>query len=87
MVESCLSRASSSMGNANGREDGVIGSDDRSAAESGVPANYPPTSLPPPRAASTDPMAANSPPPSPGRSRSPVMFAPQVVCVCSFFYF
>ncbi|KAF7831497.1 SNF1-related protein kinase regulatory subunit beta-1 [Senna tora] len=68
------------MGNANGREDGGAfgGSDDRSvaAAESGIRGNYAPASQPPVRPASVDSMA-NSPPPSPGRSRSPVLFAPQ----------
>ncbi|KAK4279259.1 hypothetical protein QN277_016986 [Acacia crassicarpa] len=64
------------MGNANGREDGAIDNDDRSAAESGIRSSFAPTSQPPVRAASIDPMA-NSPPPSPGRSRSPVLFAPQ----------
>ncbi|XP_028758080.1 SNF1-related protein kinase regulatory subunit beta-1-like isoform X3 [Neltuma alba] len=64
------------MGNANGREDGAIGSDDQSAAGSDIRSSYAPTSQPPVRASSIDPMA-NSPPPSPGRSRSPVLFAPQ----------
>ncbi|KAI4305857.1 hypothetical protein L6164_029193 [Bauhinia variegata] len=64
------------MGNANGREDGAIGNNDpaaRSTAESGNHSN----SRPPARAASSD-LMANSPPASPRRSRSPVLFAPQV---------
>lgn len=61
------------MGNANGREEGVNGSEDplgRSNGESR--GNYSSGRVP-----SSDSMA-NSPPASPRRSRSPLLFAPQV---------
>ena len=63
------------MGNANGREDGSIGTGDpsvRSAAEAGLRGNYAPNSQPPIRPVSSDSMA-NSPPQSPRRSTSPVL--------------
>ncbi|KAG5064554.1 hypothetical protein JHK85_005737 [Glycine max] len=65
------------MGNANGREDGSIppAAADPSAAARGTHA--PPVSLPPVRAFSSDSMA-NSPPHSPRRSRSPILFGPQL---------
>jgi len=75
------------MGNANGREEGGggIGRDDddslsgrRSNGESGVGYNHAPNSHPPGRLASSDSMGNNTPPQSPGRSRSPILFAPQV---------
>ncbi|XP_059430683.1 SNF1-related protein kinase regulatory subunit beta-1 isoform X2 [Corylus avellana] len=75
------------MGNANGREEGGggIGRDDddslsgrRSNGESGVGYNHAPNSHPPVRLASSDSMGNNTPPQSPGRSRSPILFAPQV---------
>lgn len=68
------------MGNANGREEGAIGRDDpsgRSNGDIGVRDNHAPNSYPPGRVASSDSMG-NTPPESPGRSRSPLMFAPQV---------
>ncbi|KAL1307744.1 hypothetical protein AAHE18_17G054800 [Arachis hypogaea] len=66
------------MGNANGREDGAIGTaGDTSAADSAVRGAHAPDSRPPVRAFSTDSMA-NSPPQSPRRSRSPILFGPQV---------
>ncbi|KAK9279400.1 hypothetical protein L1049_013079 [Liquidambar formosana] len=68
------------MGNANGREEGANGRDDpsgRSNGDSGVPENYAPNSHPPGRVGSSDSMG-NTPPASPGRCRSPLMFAPQV---------
>ncbi|RYR45745.1 hypothetical protein Ahy_A07g031542 isoform A [Arachis hypogaea] len=65
------------MGNANGREDGAIGTaGDTSAADSAVRGAHAPDSRPPVRAFSTDSMA-NSPPQSPRRSRSPILFGPQ----------
>ncbi|XP_047327163.1 SNF1-related protein kinase regulatory subunit beta-1 [Impatiens glandulifera] len=58
------------MGNANGREDGTVdGVPDRSSGMSNGSYGGGPVS--------TDSMA-NSPPESPGRSRSPLMFAPQI---------
>jgi len=71
------------MGNANGREDGSIppAAADPSAAARGTHA--PPVSLPPVRAFSSDSMA-NSPPHSPRRSRSPILFGPQVFSTTSY---
>ncbi|CAK9165699.1 unnamed protein product [Ilex paraguariensis] len=71
------------MGNANGREDGangVVGDDPdgRSNGESGQRDNYAPNWHAPGRVVSSDSMA-NTPPASPGRSRSPLLFAPQIV--------
>ncbi|KAI3905756.1 hypothetical protein MKW92_010551 [Papaver armeniacum] len=68
------------MGNANGREEGENGGDDPSAISDGVggiEAGFPPNLDRPVRVTSYDSMG-NSPPESPGRSRSPLMFAPQV---------
>lgn len=82
------------MGNANGREEGGgdIGGDDddslsgrRSNGESGVAYIHAPNSHPPVRLASSDSMGNNTPPQSPGRSRSPVLFAPQVLSIFSLF--
>lgn len=58
------------MGNANGREDGAI-------PDAGDPSGREPHAPPPIRAFSSDSMA-NSPPQSPRRSRSPILFGPQV---------
>ncbi|KAK2431351.1 galactose metabolism-related protein [Trifolium repens] len=61
------------MGNANGREDGAISDGvDPTGREP-----HAPDSRPPVRAFSSDSMA-NSPPQSPRRSRSPILFGPQV---------
>jgi 5'-AMP-activated protein kinase regulatory beta subunit len=63
------------MGNANGREDGEngVGEDPsrRSNGESGFPNEYAPNSH-------TADLMTSTPPGTPGRSRSPVIFAPQV---------
>ena len=77
------------MGNANGREDAADGGgpDDVSGRSNGglsFRGNHAPITHPPSgRVASSDSMV-NSPPDSPGRSGSPLMFAPQVPpsCVC-----
>lgn len=62
------------MGNANGREGGA-----------GLGSEYPAMNLnPPSRVTSSDSMG-NSPPDSPGRSRSPLMFNPQVFLVLANF--
>ncbi|XP_040994883.1 SNF1-related protein kinase regulatory subunit beta-1 [Juglans microcarpa x Juglans regia] len=74
------------MGNANGTEGGSgIGRDDedplsgrRSNGESGFGYNHAPNSHPPERVPSSDSMGNNTPPQSPRRSRSPILFAPQV---------
>ncbi|XP_052186383.1 SNF1-related protein kinase regulatory subunit beta-1-like [Diospyros lotus] len=66
------------MGNANGREDGPDGGDPSESSNGEL--GFGPSDAHPPhpgRVASSDSMA-NSPPESPGRSRSPLMFAPQV---------
>ena len=66
------------MGNANGREDGSIpGPADPSVADPAARGTHAPDSRPPVRAFSSDSMA-NSPPQSPRRSRSPILFGPQV---------
>ncbi|KAK4791405.1 hypothetical protein SAY86_031818 [Trapa natans] len=68
------------MGNANGREDGGNASDDLSGMSNGDPAahqSYAPTSNAPSRVFSSD-LMANTPPASPGCSRSSLLFAPQV---------
>ncbi|OVA13785.1 5-AMP-activated protein kinase [Macleaya cordata] len=65
------------MGNANGREEGENGSDDPSVRSDGGESGFPPNPDRPVRVTSYDSMG-NSPPESPGRSRSPLMFAPQV---------
>lgn len=68
------------MGNANGREEVANIRDDptaRSNGDSGARDIYAPNSTHPARVASSDSMG-NTPPQSPGRSRSPLMFAPQV---------
>lgn len=68
------------MGNASGREEGGTENGDpteRSNGESGIPGNYTMNPHRPGRVASSDSMS-NTPPESPGRSRSPLMFAPQV---------
>lgn len=62
------------MGNANGREDGSISD----AGDPAVRAPHASDSRPPVRAFSSDSMA-NSPPQSPRRSRSPILFGPQVL--------
>ncbi|KAA8544489.1 hypothetical protein F0562_022471 [Nyssa sinensis] len=67
------------MGNANGREERTNGGHDPSGRSNGVLGfrdSYAPNSHPP-RVGSSDSMG-NTPPESPGRSRSPVMFAPQI---------
>lgn len=67
------------MGNANGREVGAA--DDPSARSNGPPATreiYAPNLHPPVRAVSSD-LMAQTPPPSPGGSRSPLLFNPQVM--------
>jgi len=67
------------MGNANGREDGSITATvDSPVAETVVGVAHAPDSRPPVRAFSSDSMA-NSPPQSPRRSRSPILFGPQVL--------
>ncbi|XP_068658244.1 SNF1-related protein kinase regulatory subunit beta-1-like [Aristolochia californica] len=71
------------MGNVTGREDGENGVEDpsgRSDGESGFRGDYPENtenSGCEPRAASLESMG-NTPPESPGRSRSPLLFTPQV---------
>lgn len=71
------------MGNANGREDGGNDPSVRSNGESGFRDDYIPIQNPnlhPPaqsRVLSSD-LMANTPPGSPARSRSPLIFAPQV---------
>ncbi|XP_059624931.1 SNF1-related protein kinase regulatory subunit beta-1 [Cornus florida] len=69
------------MGNANGREEEANDSrsnvDESSVSSSSGAFPYAPNSHPPGRVGSFDSMA-NTPPQSPGRSRSPLMFAPQV---------
>ncbi|GAB4859278.1 galactose metabolism- protein [Ancistrocladus abbreviatus] len=72
------------MGNASGREDGANGVDDSAASVYGrsnggstYGNDHARNQNPPARVASSDSMA-NSPPASPGPSRSPLMFAPQV---------
>lgn len=72
------------MGNASGREEGATENGDpteRSNGESGIPGNYTMNPQRPGRVASSDSMS-NTPPESPGRSRSPLMFAPQVLSLC-----
>jgi len=72
------------MGNANGREDGSIPAiADPSIAEPVVGVAHAPDSRPPVRAFSSDSMA-NSPPQSPRRSRSPILFGPQVLPATSY---
>lgn len=63
------------MGNANGREDGAIAG---AGVDPSVRVAHAPDSRPPVRAFSSDSMA-NSPPQSPRRSRSPILFGPQVL--------
>ncbi|XP_058107490.1 SNF1-related protein kinase regulatory subunit beta-1-like [Magnolia sinica] len=58
------------MGNVNGREEGENGAEDPSARSDGDPNGWA-------HATSSDSMA-NTPPDSPGISRSPLLFAPQV---------
>jgi len=71
------------MGNANGREDGSIpATSDPSVVEPVVGVAHAPDSRPPVRAFSSDSMA-NSPPQSPRRSRSPILFGPQVLPAAS----
>ncbi|OWM69092.1 hypothetical protein CDL15_Pgr025279 [Punica granatum] len=68
------------MGNANVREDGATGPDDLSVRSNGKPAaheSYAPNFHTPGRVISSD-LMANTPPASPGRSRSPLLFAPQI---------
>ncbi|KAL2316927.1 hypothetical protein Fmac_030803 [Flemingia macrophylla] len=65
------------MGNANGREDGSIPAADPAVAEASVRLPHAPDSRPAVRAFSSDSMA-NSPPQSPRRSRSPILFGPQL---------
>ncbi|GKV08273.1 hypothetical protein SLEP1_g19930 [Rubroshorea leprosula] len=66
------------MGNANGREEGANGSEDPLGRSNGESCgNYGSNSQAPGRVPSSDSMA-NSPPTSPRRSRSPLLFAPQV---------
>ncbi|KAK9156536.1 hypothetical protein Scep_003110 [Stephania cephalantha] len=72
------------MGNVNGREDGESASVDlmRRSDDGGQSGGFPNDLMRlgsdrPVQVASSDSMA-NSPPPSPGRTRSPLMFAPQV---------
>ncbi|XP_042521077.1 SNF1-related protein kinase regulatory subunit beta-1-like [Macadamia integrifolia] len=67
------------MGNASGKEEGENGSEDllgRSDGKSAYHDDFSVNSYSPARANSVDSMG-NSPPPSPGRFRSPLMFAPQ----------
>lgn len=72
------------MGNANGREDGSIpGPADPSVADPAARGTHAPDSRPPVRAFSSDSMA-NSPPQSPRRSRSPILFGPQVFSTTSY---
>lgn len=70
------------MGNANGREDLANGGpDDPSTGSNGelrFRPNYLPNSIPPPARLPSPDLMANSPPASPARFRSPLMFAPQV---------
>ncbi|KAL5699570.1 galactose metabolism-related protein [Ranunculus cassubicifolius] len=69
------------MGNANGREDGSDNDPSgRSIDEDNIngPLSFPMNPDRPIRVPSSDSMGANSPPASPGPSRSPLMFAPQV---------
>ncbi|RVW35323.1 hypothetical protein CK203_098697 [Vitis vinifera] len=73
------------MGNANGREEVANIRDDptaRSNGDSGARDIYAPNSTHPARVASSDSMG-NTPPQSPGRSRSPLMFAPQIGMICN----
>ncbi|KAK4758182.1 hypothetical protein SAY87_019483 [Trapa incisa] len=70
------------MGNANGREEGADGADDhyngRSNGELASRRSYAPNAeYLPGRVISSD-MMASTPPESPGRFRSPLLFAPQV---------
>ncbi|GLT33812.1 hypothetical protein SLA2020_083720 [Shorea laevis] len=66
------------MGNANGREEGANGSEDPLGRSNGESCgNYGSNSQAAGRVPSSDSMA-NSPPTSPQRSRSPLLFAPQV---------
>ncbi|CAL5331774.1 unnamed protein product [Camellia sinensis] len=85
------------MGNANGREDLANGDpDDPSTGSNGelrFRSNYLPNSIPPPARLPSPDLMANSPPASPARFRSPLMFAPQHLaakqykgCDSSFFY-
>lgn len=64
------------MGNVNGRE-GENGNDDPSVRSDGGESGFPSNPDRPVRVTSFDSMG-NSPPQSPGRSISPLMFAPQV---------
>ncbi|KAL5707615.1 galactose metabolism-related protein [Ranunculus cassubicifolius] len=67
------------MGNANGREDGSDNDPSRrSIDEDNGPLSFPMNPDRPIRVPSSDSMGANSPPASPGPSRSPLMFAPQL---------
>ncbi|CAL5376318.1 unnamed protein product [Camellia sinensis] len=69
------------MGNANGREDLANGGpDDPSTGSNGelrFRPNYLPNSIPPPARLPSPDLMANSPPASPARFRSPLMFASQ----------
>ncbi|XP_057953340.1 SNF1-related protein kinase regulatory subunit beta-1 [Malania oleifera] len=65
------------MGNANGRENGGDDPSGRSNGDPPYPDNHAPDPNPPSRVTSSDSMG-NTPPESPGHSRSPVMFAPQL---------
>ncbi|MBA0719891.1 hypothetical protein Golax_007538 [Gossypium laxum] len=66
------------MGNANGRQDGANGGvDDLSGRSNGGEAVVPGAAAVGIRVPSSDSMV-NTPPQSPGRSRSPLLFAPQV---------
>ncbi|PSR90106.1 SNF1-related protein kinase regulatory subunit beta-1 like [Actinidia chinensis var. chinensis] len=71
------------MGNANGREDAADGgvADDVSGRSNGdlsFRVNHAPSTHPPSERVASSDWMANSPPDSPGRSGSPLMFAPQV---------
>ncbi|CAL5335909.1 unnamed protein product [Camellia sinensis] len=70
------------MGNANGREDLANGGpDDPSTGSNGelrFRPNYLPNSIPPPARLPSPDLMTNSPPASPARFRSPLMFVPQV---------
>lgn len=65
------------MGNANGREDGVGNVPSDRPDYPALNPNPNPNPNPPGHVASSESMA-NSPPDSPGRSRSPLMFTPQL---------
>ncbi|GFZ18069.1 hypothetical protein Acr_26g0013380 [Actinidia rufa] len=72
------------MGNANGREDAADGGDPddvsgRSNGDLSFRVNHAPSTHPSSERVASSDWMANSPPDSPGRSGSPLLFAPQII--------